>query len=193
MIRRLHQSKILFWTLLIIVQVGCASLPETGFSQQKTADLTQQLIELGEEVDKREAAKLAEVAVAEAIHLAHDYKSVRPAWFHNVLVNRGLKARGLCFEWANDLFLRLHQLGLKTIDLHLIVSRMDNPHEHNAIVATAHGQPFSTGIVIDGWRHSGRLWTGPVLTDKKYHWELLPDDRIDPEVKKSLSNGQLLK
>ncbi len=167
--------------------LGCASLPSPGPSSAKAkAELRARITGLSERVQEEEASRLAETAVDEAIHLARQYGAVRPAWFHNVLVNHGLRERGLCFQWANDLFEKLYPLGLVSLDLQLAVSYMDTPHEHNVIVVTAHGQPFETGIVLDAWRYSGRLWSCPVAADAKYHWTPLPADRIDPEIRKLL-------
>jgi hypothetical protein len=43
-------------------------------------------------------------------------------------------------------------------------------HEHNSVVVTAKGQPFQQGLVLDAWRHSGRLHWTPVIADR-YPWE----------------------
>ncbi len=149
--------------------------------------LQEKLQQLDNAVDADEAARLAESAVKQSAVLAREYRAVRPAWLHNFLVNGGLRERGLCYDWTNDLFARLHQLDLRSLDLHLAVARMDTPHEHNAIVVTARGQPFVEGVVLDAWRHSGRLWFGSVATDK-YPWQSLPRDRVPPELEKFLAD-----
>ena len=113
--------------------------------------------------------------------LAREYAVVRPAWLHNNLVNLGLRDRGLCYHWANDLFARLQTLDLQSLELQLAVANMDRRREHNAIVVTARGRPLSEGIVLDAWRRSGRLWWGYATTDK-YHWQPLPRDRVAPEL-----------
>ena len=38
--------------------------------------------------------------------------------------------------------------------------------EHSSVVLTAPGQAFDQGIVLDAWRHSGRLYWGAVKADK---------------------------
>ena len=59
---------------------------------------------------------------------------------------------------------------------------MDTLREHNSLVVTAHRLPFAQGVVLDAWRHSGRLWFGGVATDK-YPWQPLPRERVAPELK----------
>ena len=172
--------------LLLILSAGCTVLPKTNsVTQSKSVQLQQQLIALSERVDDQEAARLSEAAVERAISLAREYRAVRPAGLHNIMVNSGLKDRGLCYHWANDLFLCLDALSLRSLDLHLAVARMDTAREHNAVVVTASGQPFESGLVLDAWRHSGSLYFGPATTDK-YPWIPLPPDRIDSEVLKQL-------
>jgi hypothetical protein len=164
-------------------------MPRGQSSFDQTLALSRQLTTLGERVQEEEAQALAGLAVTEARQLAAQYRVVRPPWLHNVLVNYGMRERGLCFEWTNDLFLRLHELDLHSINLHLAVARMDTRREHNAIVATADGQPFETGLVLDAWRGSGMIWSGPVTSDK-YPWEPLPPDRLAPEIQKVLQGRQ---
>ena len=47
-----------------------------------------------------------------------------------------------------------------TLDLHWGIARAGTQREHNSVVVTAKGAPFTTGIVLDAWRHSGRLYVG---------------------------------
>jgi hypothetical protein len=162
-------------------------MPHSEVQQQITA-LKQRIVSLSDAVDQSEAGKLAYAAITQAQSLAREYRAVSPAWVHNVMVNYGLKSRGLCFEWANDLFLRLLDVDLHTIDLHLIVAHVDTPREHNAVAVTARGAEFSTGVVLDAWRHSGHLFFGPVSGDK-YPWELLAPERFDPAIQKRLSGS----
>jgi hypothetical protein len=140
------------------------------------------LLQLDSRVDAGEAARLAELAVEQSAALAREFRAVRPAWVGNYLVNWGLRDRGLCYDWANALYPRLHELGLRSFEFHLAVARMDTPHEHNCIVVTARQQPFAKGLVLDAWRHSGRLWFGDVSTDR-YPWQPLPRDRVSPELR----------
>jgi hypothetical protein len=185
---RLRPVRLAFLLVLtlagLLTSTGCASRPSargTG-AQQHAAELRERLLQLDASVQPDEAGLMAKTAVEEAAMLAVKYQAVRPAWLHNWLVNAGWRERGLCYEWANDLFPSLHALGLRSLELHLAVARMDTRREHNCIIVTARRQPVAAGLVLDAWRHSGRLWYGDVRTDK-YPWKPLPPDRIAPELR----------
>ena len=174
--------------LAAIALSGCVtSSPDRFASQQESAALRDRFLALGDGVAPQEAARLAEAAVQKSVALAQEYRAVRPAWLHNYLVNYRLRERGLCYDWANDLFATLHELQVTSLELHLAVARMDTPREHNALIVTAQGQPFSDGLVLDAWRRSGHLWSGPVRTDK-YPWQPLPPDRVAPALQKLLED-----
>lgn len=124
---------------------------------------------LAPSVREGEAERVATCAYECSRELARQYRVVRPAWFHNVLVNLGVRKRGLCYQWAEDLLARLQTLHLRTLQLHWGMARAGTVREHNCVVVTARGQPFEQGIVLDAWRHSGRLVWKPVSADK-YPW-----------------------
>lgn len=171
----------------VLALVGCASAPiEASWKQQQTSALREQLIQLDKSVESDEAARLASTAVETAAELAVEYRAVRPACLQNILVNSGKRKRGLCYQWANDLYPHLYDLNLKTLELHLAVARMDTRREHNSVVVTARSQPFEQGIALDAWRHSGRLCSHFVAKDK-YPWKPLPRDRVAPELEKYMS------
>ena len=145
---------------------GCATPRTPGAPPD---DLAAQLRGLSPAVDPQEASLTAETACAYSLELAREYHVVRPPVLHNVLVNWGLKKRGLCFQWADDLSAKLNSLRLRTLQVRRGVARLDTRREHNSVVLTACGQPFDQGIVLDAWRHSGRLYWCPVKSDK-YPW-----------------------
>ena len=112
-----------------------------------------------------EAARLAECVYNAARQLRRDYQVVWPPLFNNVLVNSGIKKRGLCFQWAEDLLVVLDGLKLTSLELHWGEAQVGTWHENNCVVVTAKGQPFNTGIILDCWRRSGHLYWRPVGTD----------------------------
>jgi hypothetical protein len=125
----------------------------------------------------------AETAQTYSLDLARQYRVVRPAIFHNVLVNLGVRKRGLCFQWADDLTAKLQSLNLRTLQLHRGVARLDTRREHSSVVLTAPGQAFDEGVVLDAWRHSGRLFWGDVRQDH-YPWkevEVVTEDGGAPQ------------
>ncbi len=142
--------------------------------REKVRQLEHELVALSETIDKSEAMIVAETAVRESAVLAEEYQLVRPAAAHNLLVVLGLKDRGLCYQWTEDLMKRLEALELKSFQLHWAVAYPgSNLREHNCVVISVNGQPFSKGILFDPWRHSGNLYWTAVVKDT-YPWEILP-------------------
>ena len=140
----------------------------------KIKQLQQELVGLSATVDKTETRILAETAVRESAVLAEEYQLVRPAVSHNLLVVLGIKDRGLCYHWTQDLMARLQALDLKSFQLHWGVAyRGSELREHNCVVITADGQSFFKGIVLDPWRNSGNLYWARVAK-VSYPWERLP-------------------
>jgi hypothetical protein len=132
--------------------------------------LSAQLAALSPTVSTAEANRVAACAHVTARQLTVEYSIVGPALFHNFLVNAGIRKRGLCYQWAQDLIGRLDALKLTTLELHWGVARPRTLREHNCVVVTANGQPFREGVLLDCWRHGGRLYYGKVGTDH-YPWK----------------------
>ena len=139
---------------------------------RQIALLKEALIQLDDSVDEREARLVAREATFHSMDLARQYRLVKPPLIHNILVNIGFKDRGLCTHWTEDLIKHLAALELQTFHLHWgLANRKRTFHiQHSSVVVTAVGQPFEKGIVLDPWRNSGRLYWGPVKTDR-YPWE----------------------
>ena len=137
--------------------------------------LRDRLVALSPRVRRDEAQRVSLRAHETSRDLAREYRIAGPAQFHNFLVNAGWKKRGLCHHWTRDLMRRLRTLKLTTMDLHWGGARAGTLREHNAVVITARGEPFASGVVLDSWRNSGRLYSGPVATDR-YPWK---EDRTE--------------
>lgn len=158
--------------LLSNVRVSEARDLQSGTSRDAAAieALRGELVALSPKIDADEAKRIAFIAHETSRRLAWDYGVVGPPLFHNFLVNAGLKKRGLCFQWARDLMDCLAALHLRTLDLHWGAARAGTWREHNCVIVTAHGAPFRTGVVLDAWRHSGRLFAA-LLTADHYPWK----------------------
>jgi hypothetical protein len=149
-----------------------ASAVEVGAAQS----LKEHLKALAPSVREDEAQLVAVCAYEYSRQLGRQYRVVRPAVFHNFLVNLGVKRRGLCYQWAEDLLAQLQTFNLQSLELRWGIARANTSREHNCVVVTAPGQPFERGIVLDAWRRGGRLVWSPVATDR-YPWvegELTP-------------------
>lgn len=138
--------------------------------QDKILSLQKALQSLSSEVNEEEAQSFSRAAVLYPYYLAERYDLVAPPKFHNFLIIIGLKERGLCYHWAGDLTAYLQQQSFKSFDLYRAVVEQGNLGEHNAVVVTAKGRPFSEGIVLDAWRDSSDLFFKKVDEDKDYLW-----------------------
>lgn len=117
-----------------------------------------------------EALLLASGAIQHAADLAKAYNQVEPIELHNSMVRMGLRPRGLCYQYGEDMMAYLRGLRLKTFDLYWAVADRDSLlHAHSSVVVTARGRPFEEGMVLDPWRHAGRLRWARVKQDR-YPW-----------------------
>lgn len=129
-------------------------------------ELASQLAKLSRRVDPNEAKILAECAYATVARLREQYRPFGTPIFNNFLVYHGLKKRGYCYQWSEDLLLALDKLKLKTFELHWGDTYRDTWRENNCLVVTAKGQPFDRGMILECWRHFGHL-----------RWNLVPSDQ----------------
>ena len=174
---KLYKYTILILTLTLICSCSVTRYNHYGPIKSNSPDtrnkiylLQYELAALSDEIDFTEARQLAETSITYSHFLANEYKLVRPPYLHNILVRIGIKNRGLCYHWTEDLIKRLASLELKSFTLHKGVAHKGSElREHNTVVVTAKGQEFSKGIVLDPWRDSGDLYWARVNSDR-YPW-----------------------
>jgi hypothetical protein len=128
------------------------------------------IVALGPGIDPEEARRVAAIAYNTGRELRKEWKVSWPPGLHNFLVNTRQRKGGLCFQFAENLLLRLAELEWKTVEFHWAESFERTISEHNVIVVTAKGYPLSRGIILDNWRYGGRLVWGPVVDDPHYQW-----------------------
>jgi hypothetical protein len=176
---------VFFLSALLTLTTGCLTVrvPEAK-QQSEISALSEKLFALSPQVNFVEAQRTADAAVRYPLQLAQAWRATPPAVVNNVLINSGLHPRGLCYQWADALTVKLLTLHLQTLALHRGVAHLGTKHEHSSVVLTAPGQNFTNGIALDAWRHCGRLNWSPVLRDK-YPWkevELIPSYREELRV-----------
>ncbi len=158
---------------------GCAgSGPPLALStdahEQRVAQLARDIRALGGDVDADEAERAARLAIEYSLVLAERYEvSGSSPVYHNLLVNLGIKPRGLCVDWTEDLMRRLKKARLRSLDLHWAIANYRSAFrlEHSTVVVSARGDSLYEGLVLDPWRYSGRLFWAPVRDDVDYPWE----------------------
>src|SRR5438132_10449779 len=137
----------------------------------KAEELAKQLAALSPRVDRNEAKLLAECAYATVARLRQEYRMFGTPIFNNFLVYHGLKKRGYCYQWTEDLLLALDTLKLKTFELHWGEAHAGTWMENNCVVVTAKAQPFDRGMILDCWRHFGHLRWNLVPSDEDRYYE----------------------
>src|SRR5436853_3145589 len=137
----------------------------------KAQELSKQFAALSPRVDPSEAKLLAEYAYATVARLRQQYQMFGTPIFNNFLVYHGLRKRGYCYQWTEDLLLALDKLKLTSLELHWGEYDPGTWRENNCIVVTAKGQPFERGIMLECWRHLGHLYFGLVASDYEQYAE----------------------
>lgn len=170
------RSVICFGIGLAILSWNSPALAEAGqpaeFQLSKhdaasAAKLAGQLASLSPRVDRVEAKLLADFAFITVSKLRREYRMFGTPIFNNFLIYNGLRKRGYCYQWSEDLLLALDQLHLKTLELRWGEHDPNTWRENNCLVVTAKGQPFNRGVMLECWRHLGHLYFSPVASD----WE----------------------
>lgn len=161
--------------LALVLTAGCmvtsSDTPEV--QRRDVAALAQTIRDLGEGVDPDEAARAAELAYAYSHQLKLEYNVTDPPLIHNTKVNMGLRPRGLCWHWAEDMEKRLRQEDFRTLALHRAIANEDNPMRisHSTAIISRRGDTMFQGVVLDPWREGGELTWAPVLEDADYPWQ----------------------
>ncbi|MWD28148.1 hypothetical protein E0K89_011730 [Aquicoccus sp. SCR17] len=159
--------------ILALALSACAATPEDSRPRSaKVAELAAAIQALGPDVDPEEAERAARVSYAQARHLTEVYEITDPPIIHNAKVNMGLKPRGLCWHWAEDMENRLAQEDFKTLDLHRAIANSFKTFriDHSTVIVSAKGDDMFEGIVLDPWRKGGKLTWLPTLEDPDYDW-----------------------
>ncbi len=168
--------KLLFSVGLLFGLSGCIHPPEKVSAHRSLAHMIEDLYP---EVSQKEAAKLSSYLYRQAAHIKNSFQLVSPPQWHNFLVNIGVKKQGLCYQISDALYSHLKRDNYPHLRFHLAVS--DKGYyfkEHNAVVITGYRHEFEDGIIIDVWRHSGKLFYEKVKEDRAYHW-IHRDDRCE--------------
>src|SRR5437868_5216737 len=137
----------------------------------KAVALASKLAALSPKVNREEAELLAECAYATVSKLRREYRMFGTPIFNNFLIYHGLRKRGYCYQWSEDLLVALDKLRLTSMELHWGEYDPRTWRENNCIVVTAKGQPFQRGIMLECWRHLGHLYYGAVVADYEHYVE----------------------
>ena len=182
----IRYSRYLVMLVSALLLTACASLPPDVDKSEATkiTELTQAIQSLGPSVDPAEATRAAQIAYRYTNQLAVEYQITDPPLIHNAKVNAGLRPRGLCWHWAEDMQNRLNTEAFKTLQIHRAIANADNPFriDHSTALISARGDTMFEAIVLDPWRFGGALFWAPIADDDTYVWhpqqEVLDRKRI---------------
>jgi hypothetical protein len=128
-----------------------------------------------------EADAMAKAVIQRIYDLSIEYDVAFSPLVHNTLINMGIKKKGFCYHYVNDLRNALKKYGWRHFDLHWGEAWGQSYFENNALIVTAKGADFATGIAIDVWRSAGQPFWTPVEGDR-YPWKEIFNVDDDYEV-----------
>jgi hypothetical protein len=161
--------------LCTLLLTGCAREPVHD-AQSSVAALSHLLTGLDPNIPKDEASHLAEDIFSYAAVLEKRFGREGDPYWHNFLINIGIKKRGLCYHYSDALYLHLRQGDYPHFAFHLLGTHIGEYwREHNALAVTAKGHPVMEGVVVDAWRERGRVFVSKIREDRAYRWVHRPD------------------
>ena len=156
---------------LPILLSGCVPPP----APQRDETALEEMLRSLEGADPAEARILAREAVRYSLKLRRRYRAGDLPRWHNLLVNAGIRKRGLCWHWADDLYRHLRSYSFRSLRILPVGANVGSYwREHNALgVFPVSGAPLPRrGILLDPWRGGGRLYFVPLDRDPDYSWRV---------------------
>ena len=175
---RTFRAILLVLTALLVAGCGVSPEKRTPAGEVEVAELRHAIMALGPGIDPEEADRAARVSFAHTRELAIAYQITDSPLVHNTKVNMGLRPRGLCWHWAEDMEKRLNQEDFQTLVIHRAIASADNPFriDHSTAIVSRKGDDYRQGIVLDPWRLGGVLTFARTLEDTDYDWQ--PRDEV---------------
>ena len=190
----------LLLALIGLLVSGCSTrqpieTPDALQEERRIAQLTREISALSPQIFTGEAERAAAIAVRYSQQLAQEYNLSKPPLFHNFLVQTGLRERGLCIHWTEDLQAKLKQQGFQSLEFHWAVANYEPMFrfEHSSVVVTPPGGRIDDGILLDPWRHSGELYWSKLDSDEGYEWfprEVIRQKKLERQARRQ-ANGNL--
>jgi hypothetical protein len=161
---------LLFFKLFLLAFILGACTVKVSPPSENNA-LSRLLSSLNSSIPKVQSHALAKEIYAQTQRLSKEFHLTSPPQYHNFLVNIGIKEKGLCYDWSDALYLHLKHQNYFAFDFHLMGANIgDYWREHNVLLIVAKGKPIDTGIIIDSWRYSGKVYFAKLKEDRKYFW-----------------------
>jgi len=157
--------------LLASLLAGCAFPLEQPVQRTARAEqLTREIMVLSPAIKWQEAHDFATTAVETSALLGKKYDVALRPWLHNASILVGLKSRGLCYQYADDLYDSLKLVGNEHLQMHFVAANWGRLDEHHALTVTVKDAPWDSGLLLDAWRRNGNLYFVPLKSDS-YAWQ----------------------
>src|SRR5256886_5732591 len=128
------------FALLLVVHTATAS------DERSIKDLAKALTALARDVDPAEAQALSAAAHTKARSLKKEYRVFLNPEFTVFLYNIGMRKRGWCGHWAQDIGAELKELKCKTLVLHWGEAYPNTTSENNALIVTARSEEHTSEL-----------------------------------------------
>ncbi|UYV37853.1 hypothetical protein N4R57_01710 [Rhodobacteraceae bacterium D3-12] len=183
--------RILAGLLAFLALTACAP-PAPSAQPDEVARLAAAIQALGPDVDPAEAHRAAFISLTYPAELARQYQITDPPLIHNTKVNMGLRPRGLCWHWAEDMERRLKSERFETLEIHRAIANYGHPVliEHSTSIISARGDDMFSGIVVDPWRRGGPLTWNATQKDPKYTWVPQREVLLDKQRNRALQAAE---
>ncbi|NNE89312.1 MAG: hypothetical protein HKN27_14665 [Silicimonas sp.] len=187
-----HVWRTLTLITALVVLAACGNIPPEERpvpTELEIAKLAEGILALGPNVDPDEALRAARISFEHTRELAIQYEIVDPPLVHNTKVNMGLKPRGLCWHWAEDMEKRLKAENFETLVIHRAIANANNYRiEHSTAIISQRGDDMYKGMVVDPWRTGGTLTFNLTALDPDYDW--LPQDVVHEQKRQEIRAEQ---
>lgn len=119
----------------------------------------------------QEADVMAKMIVQRIYELSREYRVTGSALINNFLINRGLREKkGFCYQYVSAIRNTLRTRNWRHFELRWGEAWAGTFRENNALVITAIGAPFESGLAVDVWRSASKPYWTPVKGDR-FPWK----------------------
>ena len=120
-----------------------------------------------------EADLMAKLVIDKVYKISQEYRVDFTALFRYFEINTGDNKKGFCYHYVTDILDVLTKHTWKHFSLYWGEANAKTWLENNAVIITAQGKPFESGIAFDAWRTGGKpFWKG--VTEDKFKWKKAP-------------------
>lgn len=186
--------RVVFGLMVLMIVSACGVAPEkrAPANEMEIRALANEIRAMSPSVDPEEAERAARISYSYTRTLAIQYQITDPPLIHNTKVNMGLRPRGLCWHWAEDMEKRLNAENFQTLTMYRAIANAHSDWliDHSTAIIAASDEGLFDGIVLDPWRQGGTLFWDQVLEDKRYDW-VPREEVLDARLRQLVAEGKV--